>query len=321
MICVWFHQYGSLNNRDRMASRLPDSDCIPWLAVLVLECLAIVILNIITIIVFVKHRQLQRQSTYLIIHLTIVDLLVGAVSGPLQIARNLFYCDLQNIPASNNLWFIYLTFALLHLFSFTSLVNLVFVSLERLHATFRPFKHRFVKKWIYGVIITVIWLTTIARESVQIVLMGRGISSIYIDFTIYVPFYLISVFVICVCYILIVVKVRCSRHPYHHGAARLRERKLTGTSLIVALISLLCYLPTIIFIIIFYKQPLSNLSVQSYFHIRITLIFIFLANSLVNPTIYALRLPGFRAGVSQIFCRTSNRTILADLPLRNLRQA
>ena len=81
-----------------MASRLPDSDCIPGLAVLVLECLAIVILNIITIIVFVKHRQLQRQSTYLIIHLTIVDLLVGAVSGPLQIARNLFYCDLHNIP-------------------------------------------------------------------------------------------------------------------------------------------------------------------------------------------------------------------------------
>ena len=64
-----------------MSSRLPNSDCIPWLAVLVLECLAIVILNIITIIVFVKHRQLRRRSAFLIIHLTIVDLLVGAVSG------------------------------------------------------------------------------------------------------------------------------------------------------------------------------------------------------------------------------------------------
>ena len=35
-----------------MSSRLPNSDCIAWLAVLILECLAIVILNIITIIVF-----------------------------------------------------------------------------------------------------------------------------------------------------------------------------------------------------------------------------------------------------------------------------
>ena len=68
-----------------MSSRLPNSDCIPWLAVLILECLAIVILNIIAIIVFVKQRQPRRQSRYLIIHLAIVDLLVGAVSGSLQI--------------------------------------------------------------------------------------------------------------------------------------------------------------------------------------------------------------------------------------------
>ena len=73
VIYVWFHQYVFLINNDRMSPRLPDSDCIPWLAVLVLECLAIVILNITTITVFVKQRQLRRQSTYLIIHLTIVN--------------------------------------------------------------------------------------------------------------------------------------------------------------------------------------------------------------------------------------------------------
>ena len=304
-----------------MSSRLPNSDCIPWLAVLILECLAIVILNIITIIVFVKQRQLQRQSTYLIIHLTIVDLLVGAISGPLQIDTILYLCDLQKPPASNSSWSIHLKFAVLHLFSFTSLVNLVFVSLERLHATFRPFRHRFVKKWIYGVIITVIWLTTTARESVQIVLNEKGISNFYIDSTLYLPFYLISVFLICFCYILIVVKVRCSRHPYHHGAASIRERKLTGTSLIVALVSLLIWLPLIIHSILLSSQKFPKHSQRSGFHIGMTLLSIFLINSIINPVIYAMRLPGFRAGVSQIFCRTSNRTIPADLPLRNLRPA
>ena len=229
-----------------MSSLLPNSDCIPWLAVLSLECLAIVILNIITIIVFVKQRQLQRRSTYLIIHLAIVDLLVGAVSGPLQIDLYLYLCDLRHYRLSYNIWSIRVKFAVLHLFSFTSLVNLIFISLERLHATFRPFKHRFVKKWIYGVTITIIWLTTTARESAQIVFREEGIS-MYIDSTLYLPFYLISVFLVCACYILIVVKVRCSRHPFHHGAASLRDRKLTGTSLIVALVSLLCYLPVIIF--------------------------------------------------------------------------
>ena len=306
-----------------MSSWLPDSDCIPWLAVFILECLAIVILNIIAIIVFVKQRQLRRKSTYLIIHLTIVDLLVGAVSGPLQIDRSLIYCDLQNIPASDSLWLFHLRFAVLHLFSFTSLVNLVFVSLERLHATFRPFKHRFVKKWIYGVIITVIWLTTTARELVQIVLTEKGISSFYVNSTLYISFYLISVFLICACYILIVVKVRCSRHPHHHGASSIRERKLTGTSLIVALVSLLCYSPAIIMTVLLtvYNQSLSNLSVRSFFHIKMTVVLTFLANSIVNPIIYALWLPGFRATVSHILCRTSNRKSQAELPLHNLRPA
>ena len=309
-----------------MSSPLPNSDCIPWLAVLILECLAIVILNIITIIVFLKQRQLRRKSAYLIIHLTIVDLLVGAVSGPLQIdIRLLPKCDLRNVDASINTqaWSFQVKFAVHHLFSFASLFNLIFISLERLHATFRPFKHRFVKKWNYGVIITVIWLTAAARESVQIVLTEKEISLMYVNITLYLPFYLISVFLICVCYILIAVKVRYSRHPYHHGASSIRERKLTGTSLIVALVSLLCYMPAITMVALekVYNQPLFNLSFRSFVCIYMTVILTYLANSIVNPIIYALRLPGFRAGVSQIFCRNSNRTIQPNLPLRNLRSA
>ena len=302
-----------------MYSWLPNSDCIPWLAVLIPECLAIVILNIITIVVFVKQRQLQRRSTYLIIHLALVDLLVGAVSGPLQIAYN----SEQRYYNLGNSWSFYAKFALLHLFSFTSLVNLVVISLERLHAIFYPFRHRFDKKWIYGVMITLIWLPTSARESLQIVLVQKGISHFYINSTLYLPFYLISVLHICGCYILIVLKVRCSRHPYHHGAASLRERKLTGTSLIVAFLSLLCYLPVITFsfIHIYQTQLFRNISRRSYSHIRMTVLLTFLANSIVNPVIYALRLPGFRAGLSQIFCRASNRGIQADFPLRNFRPA
>ena len=304
-----------------MSSRLPNSDCIPWLAVLVLECLAIVILNIITIIVFVKKSQLRRHSTYLIIHLAIVDLLVGAVSGPLQIDRRLYDCDLQKFPASSKNWSSDLKFAVLHLFSFTSFVNLVFISLERLHATFRPLKHRFVRKWIYGVVITVIWLTTTARESVQIVLKENGIRNAYINSALYLPFYLILVFLIFACYILIAVKVRCSRHPHHHAAASLRERKLTSTSLIVAFVSLLSWLPLIIYSILYSSQRFPKLSVRYFFHIRMTLLSIFLINSIVNPVIYAMRMPEFRASVSQIFCRTCNRKIQPDLPLRNLRPA
>ena len=121
--------------------------------------------------------------------------------------RLISICDLRNDDASNDTWYFHLKFAVTHLFSFSSLFTLILISLERLHATFRPFKHRFVKKWIYGVIITVIWLTTAAREAVQIVLTEKEFSLMYINATLYFPFYLISVLFICTCYILIVVKV------------------------------------------------------------------------------------------------------------------
>ena len=94
-----------------------SSKCIPWLVVLITECLAIVILNIITIIVFVKKRQLQRRSTYLIIHLAVVDLLAGAVSGPLQIEQGIsLFCNLWKFDWSLN-WSYHVKLALRNLFS------------------------------------------------------------------------------------------------------------------------------------------------------------------------------------------------------------
>ena len=105
---------------------LPASQCIPWLVILITECLAIVILNMITIIVFVKQRQLQRQSTYLIIHLAIVDLLVGAVSGLVMIYWTGEWCDLWETNSNKTIFFIKYVFS--HAFPCVSLVNLAVIS-------------------------------------------------------------------------------------------------------------------------------------------------------------------------------------------------
>ena len=293
--------------------------CIPWLVVLIIECLAIVILNIITIVVFVKKkRQLQRRSTYLIIHLAIVDLLVGAVSGPLQIEIKMeWHCPLWNYRRKT-IWSNRLSFVFLHLFYFTSLTNLIAISLERLHATFCPFRHRFVRKWVYRAIIIVIWLIPIVREVAQIFLLKIGYFEV-INAYLYLPFYAVSLFVICVSYILIVIKVRCSRHPQIHSRSK-RERKLTGTALIVSLVSLLCLLPGTMYVACIH---LSSSCFMMYFHIKMAVVVLFLANSLVNPIIYALRMPGFREGLSQLVCRVPDlsRIAPANLPLRNLRRA
>ena len=294
------------------------SQCIPWLVVLIIECLAIFILNIITIVVFVKKkRQIQRRSTYLIVHLAIVDLLLGVVSGPLQIEHTMtWYCPLWKYRR-DTIWSSRLSFAFAHLFSFASLTNLIAISLERLHATFCPFRHRFVRKWVYRAIIIVIWLIAIVREVAQIFLWEIGYFEV-INAYLYLPFYAVSLFVICVSYILIVIKVRCSRHPQFHSRSK-RERKLTGTALIVSLVSLLCFLPAMI-----YGACLRLLfTCFRNVHIQIAVLVLFLANSLVNPIIYALRMPEFREGLIQLVYRVPNlsRIAPANLPLRNLRRA
>ena len=274
------------------------SQCIPWLVVLIIECLAIVILNVITTVVFVKKkRQLQRRSTYLIIYQAIVDLLVGVVSGPLQIENRMSKDCPQWKYRRETTWSRHISFAFVHLFSFTSLTNLIAISLERLHATFCPFRHRFVSKWVYRAIIIVIWLIAIVREVAQIFLWEIGYFEV-INAYLYLPFYAVSLFVICVSYILIIIKVRCSRHPQFHYRSR-RERKLTGTALIVSLVSLLCFLPVMIYV------ACLRVSFTCFrnFHIDMAGLVLFLANSLVNPIIYSLRMLGFREGLLQLVYR------------------
>ena len=294
------------------------SECIPWLVVLIIECLAIVILNIITIVVFVKKkRQLQRRSTYLIIHLAIVDLLVGAVSGPLRIEIGMSQpCPLWNYRRKT-IWSHPLSFAFVHLFSFISLTNLIAISLERLHATLCPFRHRFVRKWVYRAIIIVIWIIPIVREAAQIFFL-KIFDVVVIDTYLYFLFYAVSLFIICVSYILIIIKVRCSRHPQFHSRSK-RERKLTGTALIVTLVSLLCLLSVMIYIVCLHFSSTCLRNV----HMDMGVAVLFLANSLVNPIIYAVRMPGFREGLLQIVYRVPDpsRIAPANLPLRNLWRA
>ena len=288
----------------------PTSSCIPWCAVLSIECLAIVILNITTIIVFVKQRQLQRKSTYLIIHLAIADLLVGAISGPMQVHAIIAECygKIWDITFSR------ISLAIRPFFPFASLVNLAFISLERVHATYRPFKHRLIKKWVYGLVIAFIYLSTICKGTIEIV-TDWPLNSIWV----FSSYFILLVFM-CLCYISIYIKVRCSRQHQLHGAAGLRERKLTSTLFLVTFASLLTFLPVTIWESMIFLHSISIPNWSTYLQIGGTTRTLFLVNSLINPILYAVRMPEFRVGILKlIFCRTpQDHRNPVEYPLRNL---
>ena len=301
--------------------RAPASQCIPWLVVISVESLVITVLNIITIIVFVKQRRLQRRSTYLIIHLAVVDLLVG-VSGPAWIARlGGTWCDLwgDNSPTDEESWMrIQKVFE--SIFLLVSLCDLSVISLERVYATFFPFRHRFVKNWVYGVVIAVTWIVPLALRATQIA--SRNFS-LNFDFIVILSYFAVQLFVICLSYLSIYIKVRFNRHPQQHGAAGLRERKLTSTLFLITLGSLFTILPTVIrlSIIVFDFQFFTSLSRRSTMNfLLITVTFLF-TNSLINPIIYAIRMPELREGILRIIFRRSSKRSSKDkdvLPQQNL---
>ena len=132
-------------------------------------------------------------------------------------------------------------------------------------------------------------------------------------------FFSIFPLIICVAYTSIVIKVRCGAQPQHHGAAS-RERKLTMTLLIVTVVSLLFYLPYVTWLSAVYfskHEILWSLSSSVVYHLDVTLIFLLFANSLVNPLLYAIRMPGYRSAVLGLFRRRPRRQSQV-LPLRNM---
>ena len=304
--CVASHNITSLKHQRSLST----SSCIPWFAVLSIECLAIVILNITTIIVFVKQRQLQRKSTYLIIHLAIADLLVGAISGPMQVHAVMADCygEIWDITFSR------ISLAIRPFFPFASLVNLAFISLERVHATYRPFKHRLIKKWVYGLVIAFIYLLTICKGTIE------GVTDWPLNVIWVYCSYFILLVLVCLCYISIYIKVRCSHQHQLHGAAGLRERKLTSTSFLVTSASLLTFLPLTIWESMIFLHVMSIPNLSTYLQIGGTILTLFLANSLINPILYAVRMPEFRAGISKLIYRRTPQVHRnpVEYPLRNL---
>ena len=122
------------------------SECIPWMTVGLTEAVAIVTLNLCTIIVFMRNRNLRKRSTYLVINLAVIDVFVGGT-----VVYGLFYwpgvlCNLWKWHSfeCGTLIFIQVLWSL----PYGSLINITSIALERVHATFFPFRYRVLKKWV-----------------------------------------------------------------------------------------------------------------------------------------------------------------------------
>ena len=273
-----------------------SSECLTWMALFITISITIVTVNLLSIVLFITNRSLRTRAMYLVINLTIADMFVGGFSHlhPFRLL-SLYSCDIVKMNFSRELNVI-INF-LFPWFPLTSLTNIAVISLDRMHATIRPFRHRLIKKWVYGVTIAGVWVSA-AMVSTAILILEvyvYGKEFIYL----LQSYCFLCLLVICVSYSSIVVKFLCGAHPQDHGAVR-RQGKLTVTLFIMTIVSLLMWLPHAVFIFL----PSSKfLSFQESSRLNYSLNSLVLMNSLVNPIVYTIRMPEFRRALLVLFKR------------------
>ena len=267
-----------------------------WNAAFVVEITVVFLLNAFTLAIYTRNRHLRKRSTFLIINLTVADLLVGIVVGLSPILEP------DNLQRERELkqafsWqsFVYLT--LHELFLVASLANISLISLERLHATLFPFRHCLIGKRVYLNIILCSWSFALTLSSVIAFLYFRASPAfLYV----YAALSFLIVLILTLSNAIIISTVKNSPLSPNAGPILSTERKLTVTLFIVSVASFLTILPWAISNVV-PQRIWSKLCPAVISRIDSSFDLLYLFNSIVNPLIYAVRMQEFRKAARKYF--------------------
>lgn len=214
---------------------LPPQEGRLWLGVLVTEFIAILVINAITFIAFARNCHLNKRSTYLIINLTVADLLVAVVTGPLG------YQVSEIIGTGEEMysWQAFILQTVSNIFPIASQANLSLVALEHLHATLYPSVHRAVGKGVYYKIVIGSWLIALLLAAVMtyIVLYEVALSP-------YVwPSYILLTFLTLTISYVIIANAKSNIPPQHDSGSVVPDQKLSLTLFIVTVVCIFTILP------------------------------------------------------------------------------
>ena len=301
--------------------RISSAECSTWYAASLTITVAVVAVNLLSIVLFIKNSNLRTRAMYLVINLTVADMFVGGSTTFFAVFHFLLYgCEVGNIFL---IWselppiMVVLTTTEAWI-PLTSVAGIAVISLERMHAMFRPFRHRNIKKWAYGVTIAGVWILT-AMIVIPLPLISLY-GNLHQQWQLLFPFYLwrsycfLCLIVICVSYTSIALKFWCGTRPPSHGAAN-RQRKLTVTLFIMTLVSLLLWLPYVVYTFVL-RSGLVRFFPLAHFRLRLSFSLLYHTNSLVNPIIYTIRMPEFRRALLVLFKRRQRQNVAIPLHAR-----
>ena len=92
-----------------------------------------------------------------------------------------------------------------------------------------------------------------------------------------------------------------------------RQRKLTVTLFMMTIVSLLLWLPFVVYTFVL-SSDLVRVSFLTHLRLRLSFSLLYRTNSLVNPIIYTIRMPEFRRALLILFKRRQRQN--AAIPLQ-----
>ena len=249
-----------------------------WATCFSIMAFLIIVGNSLTIATLLRNT-FRKRPHFLLISLAFADLLVGCATTFFIVLNDLLY----DLPALS------LAFRLLDMFAgLSSVFHLAVISLERLHATLWPFRHRQLSLKAYWVAMATPWILSL---SVWIFskFVSHKISPQYylsVNFIIVTFSITTSLLTTCFSYILIWVKRRRSQV---RAFRQNQEARFSKTILIVTATSFITWTPfQCVIVKLFLSRRLIPLS--GFFFIKL----LQYSNSFVNFVIYFFRFPSYR---------------------------
>lgn len=261
-----------------------------WCLANLIQGVIIILGNFLAIVVFWRRRSTLKRTSYLLINLAVADLLVGVGETGLSIG-NFF----ENDSPSEKL-ILQITDGINVVSISASIYSLVVIAIERAFAILTPLRHRTAKTWCYIYAVILVWLLAALNFTLTVVQIFCSCIGNDVILRTLASLFLTSLLVICSSYATI----------WCFASKRLREvqsRQLAMTLCIMTFLSLLTLVPGQVILMIMEHALWIPVNISSGYFFAWLMLF---SNSLINPFLYALRMPEFRNEL-KVMCRPQIR--------------
>ena len=277
---------------------------IAFCSAFVLEAVLIAVGNLVTIVLFAINRNLRKKSLLPIVNMAFADLMLGTVSLPVNtyLVGGESKLWLYKRDTTSEIFYRVLD----DVFMQASILSAALISGDRLYAIHWPLKHRILSTREYYIAISISWAVAFVVSAILSLLSFFVSIKAFLHF--WLPYTLALMFIMFSCNFSIWRKFRHGRTILMQQNRASQNQRLVKTLLLISILALLSWIPLIIMNTLFVFNCSINWSV--YYGAS----FLNFSNSLVNPIVYALRIPVFKRTLGSVCCcrkRLAMRSVTA----------